>query len=264
MHLQRAKKTGLVVGLTACLALVGACRDQPTTAADLIVSGGDILTLGEPASVEAVAVRDGRILALGDRAEVDGFRGPDTADYDLAGRVLAPAFVDHHVHLLNLGFSLLYRADPSPTFVDLAGLDSLEEIGDRIEASAEVLPEGTWILGQSWSQGAWGASALPTREALSSAAPAHPVFLTRVDGHAGWVNDAALRAAGIDATTPDPPGGVIVRLPDGRPRGVLLERANELLRPSLPAPSPAQIRRMVATWSSMRAHRRSNEPLMAR
>ncbi len=242
MRLQHAKKTRLVV-LAACLALVGACADQPTTVADLIVSGGPILTLGEPATVEAVAIGDGRILALGDRDEVGAFRGPGTSDYDLAGRVLAPAFVDHHVHLLNLGFSLLYRAEPSPAFVDLAGLDSLAAIGDRIEASATALPEGAWILGQSWSQGAWGASALPSNEVLSTAAPAHPVFLTRVDGHAGWANDRALASAGIDGATPDPAGGVIRRAPDGTPSGVLLERANELVRPSLPEPTPAEIRR---------------------
>ncbi len=180
--------------------------DQPTTVADLIVSGGPILTLGEPATVEAIAVGDGRILAMGDRDEVARLRGPDTADYDLAGRVLAPAFVDHHVHLLNLGFALLYRAEPSPAFVDLAGLDSLAAIGDRIEASATALPEGAWILGQSWSQGAWGASALPTNEVLSTAAPAHPVFLTRVDGHAGWANERG-------------PGGSRNRRHDGRPSG---------------------------------------------
>ena len=243
MGLLRAKRTGLVVGLTAFLVLVGACGNQPTTVADLIVSGGPILTLGEPATVEAIAVGDGRILAMGDRDEVARLRGPDTADYDLAGRVLAPAFVDHHVHLLNLGFALLYRAEPSPAFIDLAGLDSLEAIGDRIEASATALPEGTWILGQSWSQGAWGASALPTNEVLSTAAPAHPVFLTRGDGHAGWANEEALADAGIDSATPDPAGGVIRRAPDGTPSGVLLERANELVRPLLPEPSPAEIRR---------------------
>ncbi len=243
MRLQRAKKSGLVVVLAACLALASACADQPTTVADLIVSGGPILTLAEPATVEAIAVGDGRVLALGNRSALEAFRGPGTADYDLAGRVLAPAFVDHHVHLLNLGFALLYRAEPSPAFVDLAGLDSLEAIGDRIEAGAGALPEGSWILGQSWSQGAWGASALPTNELLSTAAPANPVFLTRVDGHAGWANGEALAAAGIDGATADPPGGVIRRAADGTPSGVLLERANELLRPSLPEPSPAEIRR---------------------
>ena len=140
------------------------------------------------------------------------------------------------------GSRLLYRAEPSPTFVDLAGLGSLEAISDEVRTRATELPAGTWILGQSWSQGAWGATELPTHEALSAAAPEHPVFFTRVDGHAGWANNEALRAAGIDARTPDPPGGVIGRARDRSPDGVLLERANELLRPVLPEPSPDEIR----------------------
>ena len=103
--------------LAVCLALLGSCA-QPgddgapgQAAAGFIVSGGPILTLGEPAAVEAIAVGDGVILALGDRDSVEGLRGPDTVDLDLAGRVLVPAFVDHHVHLLNLGFALLNRAE---------------------------------------------------------------------------------------------------------------------------------------------------------
>jgi predicted amidohydrolase YtcJ len=250
MRLQRFKAFGWWLALVACLPLLSDCA-RPTAVvglpkpppAALVITGGRILTLGEPPAAEAIAVGEGRILAIGDRAEVERLRGPDTADYDLAGRVLAPAFIDHHVHLLNLGFALLYRAEPSPAFIDLAGLGSQSAIADEVRERATALPEGAWILGQSWSQGAWGASALPNDQALSTAAPDNPVFLTRVDGHAGWVNHEALRAAGIDAATPDPPGGVIRRNPDHTPSGVLLERANELLRPVLPEPSPAEIRR---------------------
>jgi predicted amidohydrolase YtcJ len=249
MQLRNAKKIGFSLGLLALLPLMSDCARPgeengtagPTTA-DLIFSGGRILTLGEPASIEAVAVGDGLILAMGDQATVERLRGPDTVDYHLAGGVLAPAFVDHHVHLLNLGLALLYRAEPSPTFIDLAESRSLEAIGEAVQERTTALAPGTWILGQSWSQGAWGASELPTHEVLSEAAPAHPVFLTRVDGHAGWANNEALRRSGIDAETPDPPGGVIRRAPDGGPNGVLLERANELLRSLLPEPSPAEIR----------------------
>jgi predicted amidohydrolase YtcJ len=219
------------------------CASPQTADASLIVSGGRILTLGDPESVEAIAVGGGRILAMGDLRTVDRFRGRDTVDFDLDGRVLAPAFADHHVHLLNLGLALLYRAEPSPTFVDLAGSVSLSMIGDRVGARTLALAPGTWVLGQGWSQGVWGSTELPTHEVLSMAAPDHPVFLTRVDGHAGWANEAALQAAGIDAATPDPPGGVIRRVADGRPSGVLLERAAELLRPLLPDPSPTEIRR---------------------
>ncbi len=249
MQLKDVKKFSIVSVLAVCLALLGSCARPgedgapEQTAASFIISGGPILTLGEPAAVEAIAIGDGVILAMGERESVEGLRGPDTVDLDLAGRVMVPAFVDHHVHLLNLGFSLLYRAEPSPTFVDLAKLGSLEAVSDEVRARAGELPDGTWILGQSWSQGAWGASELPTHEVLSTAAPGHPVFFTRVDGHAGWANSEALRAAGVDASTPDPPGGVIGRAPDRSPDGVLLERANELLRPVLPEPSPTEIRR---------------------
>jgi predicted amidohydrolase YtcJ len=244
MQPRYVKIIGSVLGLVACLSLLNGCaRPEPATKAELIVSGGRILTLAEPPTVEAIAVGGGVILAMGDRAKVGQLRGPATVDYVLAGRVLTPAFVDHHVHLLNLGFSLLYRAEPSPTFVDLAALGSLGAIADEVEARATVLPAGAWILGQSWSQGAWGASELPNNEVLSTAAPDNPVFFTRVDGHAGWANSKALGAAAIDAATPDPAGGVIKHNPDETPSGVLLERANELLRPLLPEPSPAEIRR---------------------
>ena len=225
-----------------CVSSVRAPEPAAQTA-DLIISGGRILTLGEPPSVEAIAVRDGRVLAMGDLETMGELQGPNTVGSDLAGRVLAPAFVDHHVHLLNLGLALLYRTEPSPTFIDLGGLNSLEAIGDQVRTRAISLPPDTWILGQSWSQGAWGAVQLPTNRVLSSAAPAHPVYLTRIDGHAGWANATAFAAAGIDAATPDPKGGRIIRDAGGEPSGVLLERANELLRPVLPEPSSVEVRR---------------------
>jgi predicted amidohydrolase YtcJ len=228
--------------LCGCVSSVEAPASATQTA-DLIISGGLVLTLGEPPSVEAVAVRDGRILAMGDLETVDELRGHATVDSDLTGRVLAPAFVDHHVHLLNLGLALLHRAKPSPTFIDLGGIATLEGIGDEVGRRAAVLPGDTWILGQGWSQGVWGSVQLPTHHILSAAAPAHPVYLTRVDAHAGWANASAFAAAGIDAATPDPPGGRIIRDADGDPSGVLLERATELLRPVLPESSPVEVRR---------------------
>jgi predicted amidohydrolase YtcJ len=246
---RRIMRTVLSVVLAASLQPLYGCVsafDRPATgqqAADLIISGGTILTLGEPATAGAIAVGNGRILALGDGATIEPLRGPGTIGYDLAGRVLAPAFIDHHVHLLNLGLALLYQVEPSPTFVDLGGLRSTAAIAEQVRARAAVLPSGTWILGQGWSQGAWGSGALPTHEILSAAAPNHPVFLTRIDAHAGWVNEEALRTAAIAAATPDPQGGTIRRMPDRSPSGVLLERANELLRPFVPEPSRAEVRR---------------------
>ena len=234
-----------VVMLAACGGGVGedpGGRD-PAAAASHIFTGGPILTLTDPPRVEAMAIGGGRILAAGSAREVAAYRGAETVDVDLGGRALAPAFVDHHVHLFNLGLALLYAERPSSTFIDLGGLDSPQRIAAAVGERAASLAPATWILGQGWSQGAWGGVALPDQAPLSAATPRNPVFLTRVDGHAGWANAAALRQAAIDRTTPDPAGGAIARRADGEPTGVLLERANEILRPFIPEPTDAEVRR---------------------
>ncbi len=209
-------------------------------AAEWIFSGGTILTLESDAStVEALAVADGRIIALGSRQRLEALRGPSTQSFDLTGRVLLPAFVDHHLHLLNMGTALLWADDAPPTFVDLSTLTSPTEIGARLAQQAASLPADTWILGQGWSQGAWGKGELPDHRELTAQVPRHPVFLTRVDAHAAWLNARALQMVGIDRNTPDPPGGSIRHQPDGEPSGVLLERAIEPVTALLPPPSDA-------------------------
>ncbi len=216
-------------------ALLAAGCGLATPEASLIVAGGDIVTLDpDRPRARALAVRGERILAVGDETEIARYRGRETVELALAGRAVVPGFVDHHVHLLNLGLSLLNAAEGERLFIDLSGLDR-ERIAARIAERAATTPRGTWILGKGWSQGAWGETALPSHEILTAAAPEHPVFLSRVDGHAGWVNAAALAAAGIDAQTPDPPGGAFLRSADGAPTGLLLERANEPVQELLPA-----------------------------
>jgi predicted amidohydrolase YtcJ len=231
------------------VALLAACAAPPAPegaegqAANWIFRDGPIVSLDGGPPVAALAVAGGRIGALGELDAVMAHRGPDTVVFDLDGRALAPAFVDHHVHLLNLGLSLLEAEAPSPAFIDLAGLASPEAIAAEVAARAARVPAGEWILGKGWSQGAWGAAELPDHAVLSAAAPDHPVFLARADGHAGWVNTAALGLAGIDGGTADPPGGAIRRRADRSPSGVLLERANELVRAWLPEPSDERVRR---------------------
>ncbi len=234
-----------LIALAVC-ALGGGCAETeepmpPPAEASIVFSGGPILTLDPAAPApEALAVGGGRVLAMGSLAEVERRRGPETVDFALAGRVLAPAFADHHVHLLNIGLALLYADEPPANFIDLGGL-TLEEIGARVAERAASLPAGGWILGQGWSQGVWGSTALPGHGPLSSAAPRHPVYLTRVDAHAGWANTRALAAAGLDASTQDPRGGSILRDSGGAPAGVLLERANEPLLRQVPEPSDEDV-----------------------
>jgi predicted amidohydrolase YtcJ len=202
----------------------------------------------------AIAVADGRIVALGGEREVDAWCGPETVVVELDGKVLAPSFVDHHVHLLNLGISLEYAVLRPESFIDIAASPTRQDLAAAISAAARAQPPGSWIVGKGWSQGAWGEVELPDHRLLTDSAPGHPVYLTRVDGHAGWTNEMGLRLAGIDAGTPDPPGGAVRRFADGTPTGVLLERANELLLPLVPQPSDEEVRR---------AFRRAAEALAA-
>lgn len=228
-----------IVAWLAC----GTPAEVPKSMASHLFHGGRILTLaGEPSEPTSLAVADGRIVALGSDEEVENWRGPETVVVDLAGKVLAPSFVDHHVHLLNIGISLLYAKEPPPNFIDVTAFPSREALGEEVARRAAALEPGSWIVGKGWSQGAWGSQDLPTDDMLTRSAPGNPVYLTRVDAHAGWLNALGLKLAEIGPTTPDPPGGALRRHAGGQPTGVLLERANELVLPLIPEPSDGQIR----------------------
>ncbi len=204
-------------------------RAPDPTAPDLVVSGASVITPGMPdPGATAVSIRGDRVVAL--------TASPGGEHLDSPGSVILPGLVDHHIHLLNVGLWLLNDRDQGVRFLDLTSVQSLEEVARLVRARAERLPAGTWITGSGWSQAAWGTGRLPAAGILDAASPDHPVYLARVDGHAGWVNHATMRAAGITDRTPDPGGGRIVRDAAGHATGILLERANELVAPLLPQP----------------------------
>lgn len=206
----------------------------PPPAADLVLSGGRIVTL-DPArpEAEALAVAGGRVLATGSAAEIAPRIGTATRVVDLAGRLAIPGFVDSHAHLHGLGRAHLQLA--------LASAQSWEEIVARVAEAAAATPEGEWILGRGWHQEKWSAppspavEGFPVHAALSRASPKHPVLLVHASGHAGFANALALARAGIDAATPDPPGGEILRDAAGNPTGLLRESAEELVQRAIAA-----------------------------
>lgn len=177
----------------------------------------------------AVALRAGRIRAVGDDDEIRALAGPGDEVVDLQGRRVLPGFHDCHVHYQDwsLGLEQLKLAD--------AG--SLEELRQGVAARARELPAGSWILGQGWDETHWDVARTPVAADLDDVAPHHPVALWRSDLHLAVCNAAALRAAGIDANTPDPPGGIIDRDAEGRPAGGLRERAIDLLTAVIPPPT---------------------------
>jgi predicted amidohydrolase YtcJ len=176
-----------------------------------------------------MAIRMGRIQFVGSERGALTYRGPQTRTYDAAGRTIIPGIADAHVHLLGLGIALLT--------VDLRGTRSLDEVVDRIAAKARALPPGSWITGRGWDQNDWPDTRLPTHERLSRAVPNHPVFVTRVDGHAAFANAAAVRIAEVSSSTRDPDGGRLERSTSGEPTGVFVDRAMALVSRRIPPPS---------------------------
>ncbi|WP_239804434.1 amidohydrolase [Croceicoccus hydrothermalis] len=172
---------------------------------------------------------DGRVARL----YREGERLPREVDYRLdgEGRVLMPSFVDAHLHVAGLGLATLT--------LDLSDTNSLAEAQQRIAAYAADNPDRAWIIGRGWNQERWGLGRFPTAADLDAAVADRPVWLERVDGHAGWANTAAMRAAGVDADTPDPDGGRIERIAGGKmPAGVFVDGASALIDKARPSIRP--------------------------
>lgn len=212
-----------------------AAQQQP---ADLVVTNGRIYTAdGARPVVDAMAIRGGRVVFVGDRAGARALTGPATQVLDLQGRTAIPGMTDAHAHVTGLGVSLRN--------VDLVGTTSYEQVIARVVERARSTPKGEWILGRGWDQNDWGDTRWPSHEALSRAVPDHPVFLERVDGHAGLVNALAMQRAGLAKTTKDPSGGEIIRDAQGNPAGVLVDNAQGLVERSIPALSRAQLKESI-------------------
>ncbi|MEM1430310.1 MAG: amidohydrolase [Pseudomonadota bacterium] len=196
--------------------------------ADTIYEGGPILTMedAEPRA-EALAVQDGRILALGTREEMLALAGDATDVVDLEGRALIPGFVDSHGHVMMGGLQALSAnllAPPDGSVTDIASLQQV--LRDWMEANTNVVDEVGLIIGFGYDQSQLAELCHPTRADLDAISTEVPVYLVHQSGHFGAANSAALAAAGFTADTADPPGGIIRRLPDGSPDGVLEETAH--------------------------------------
>ena len=227
-------------GLAAAILVLGALvparlpAQQPASA-DLILTGGRIYTVDENRPVaEAMAVAGGKVLFVGSERGALVHRGAATRVVDLDGRTVIPGMIDAHVHLLNLGTALRN--------VNLVGTRSYDEVIARVVERARQLPAGAWVIGRGWDQNDWGDTRFPTHDALSRAVPNNPVVLTRIDGHATLVNEAAMRAANLTAATPDPSGGKIERGPGNAPTGVLVDRAMAIVNARAPVPPRDEVR----------------------
>jgi predicted amidohydrolase YtcJ len=200
---------------------------------DLVLHNGRIYTLDAHETVaQAAAVKAGRILALGSDAEMERLTGPGTRRVDLRGRAAIPGLFDSHVHMLEVGTKL--------SWLRLDECRSPEEMMELVRARAKTTPPGQWIIGQGWNEANFDGR-LPTGRDIDSATSQHPVVLMRFF-NTDVVNSYALRLAGIDRRTPDPPMGKIEHHADGEPNGLLRASAKSLVQRLIPKPTLEQIK----------------------
>ncbi|MFV8749819.1 amidohydrolase [Nannocystaceae bacterium ST9] len=227
-----ASRRRFVQGM-AGLSLFGlGCRPRSRSSghADTLILGR-IHTLTPGINPDALAIREGVIQAIGRADELAELRGPATRVIELGEGAALPGLTDAHAHLIGLG--------QSREVVDLRGAASLAEVVQRLRDAA---PREGWIVGRGWDQNLWG-GAMPTRAVLDEAFGERPVWLRRVDGHAGWANGPTLELAGIDAGSVAPEGGEILRDERGQPTGVLIDAAMD----RIPEPTPSEAD--VARWA---------------
>ena len=203
----------------------------PAPPSDALLIHGGIAWIGAaqtPTPDSAIVVRKGRIEFVGTLAEAET-RAPGARKLDATGMTVLPGLVDSHAHVDGLGAAL--------DTVDLMGTKSVEEVVARVAEHAKSVPAGSWITGRGWDQNDWTVREYPTAALLDAAVPDHPVWVSRVDGHASLANSAAIKLAGVDATTKDPDGGRILRDASGAPSGVFIDNAETLVERVISEPS---------------------------
>jgi predicted amidohydrolase YtcJ len=212
-------------GLCLAILIPCACLAQP---AGLVLRNGKIVT-GESAQPEAqaLAASGGKITAIGSNREMQRYIGPATRVIDLDNRLAIPGFIDAHAHFTGVGESKM--------ILNLRDARNFDEIVAMVAAAAREAKPGEWILGRGWHQAKWDRApepnvrGFPLNAELTKASPHNPVLLEHASGHASFVNGEALRLAGVDRNTPDPPGGQILKDSQGNPTGLLNERAQVLV-----------------------------------
>ena len=209
--------------LFVCLSI-----SPPASAADLLIDNINGYTLDSAGALqrfEALLVDDGKVVATGARAAM-AERADGARVVDGQGRTLLPGLIDAHAHVMGLGTMRMQA--------DLGATKTLDEALATVTAFAAANADSAWIVGRGWNQAVWQLGRFPTAQELDAAIGDRPVWLERVDGHAAWANSAAMKRAGVDMSTKDPAGGRIERDAEGRPTGVFVDGAMELVARRIP------------------------------
>lgn len=205
--------------------LTTACQEEDPSTTVFENVKGYTFSNGELITFSSLAFEDGKVLKTVEEGSLaDEFANAEVIDG--AGKVMLPGLIDAHGHVMGLGFQELD--------VNVAGVESLDETLQMIGSYAEEYPDRQWVLGRGWNHTRWDINRFPTAEELDQVVNDRPVWLRRVDGHAGWANTKAMEAAGITKDTQDPQGGKIIRDADGNPTGVFVDAAMGLIGGEVP------------------------------
>ncbi len=218
----------IIVGLFIFSFLLFSCNSKQN--ADLIVHHGLVYTVNETFdTAQAFAVKDGKILAVGNNDDILNSYAANE-QVDAQGQAIYPGFIDAHAHFYRYGLGL--------QTVDLVGTESWSEIVEKVAQFAKNNPDA-WIIGRGWDQNDWAVKEFPTKAQLDSLLPDKPVLLTRIDGHAAIVNQAALDKAGLKAGKTLTGGTVEVK--NGKLTGILIDNAIDLVANKIPAPTATMV-----------------------
>ena len=219
-----------------CLAWLMGCgaAEPQLLPADLVLRGGVVITVDpDNGDQQAVAISGHRIVAVGTDTTIARYIGSETEVIELNGRTIIPGLIEGHGHFLGLG-----RAQQ---VLDLTTAESFADVVTQVAVAVDAAEPGAWIFGMGWHQDKWRVGdetlveGVPINATLNAISPDNPVLLGHASGHAAYANAAALAAAGITASTPDPAGGTIVRDQMGHATGLLRETAQRLVQTAVAA-----------------------------
>lgn len=230
----------LISTVAVTLAVITGCDANK---ADLVLKNGKIVTVDDSnPEVQALAAKDGNIIALGSDTDIEEYVGFNTNVIDLEGMTAIPGLIEGHGHFMGVG-----NANLQLKLMDVTNWDEIISMVEQAVAQAEP---GELIRGRGWHQEKWdkipepNVDGLPFHHSLSAVSPDNPVILRHASGHATYANAKAMELSGIDANTPDPSGGEIVRDSDGNPIGAFRENSSRLLGPAQEGAIPADPRRV--------------------
>ncbi|WP_350544534.1 amidohydrolase [Pseudoalteromonas sp. 5-MNA-CIBAN-0065] len=214
--------------LLACLC-AGSSLAVAQTKVIYNANGYTPLYKGEVQQFSTLVIKNGKVVKLGGDTLKNSF--PDAKLIDAHGNTLLPGLIDAHGHIIGLGNNL--------SQLDLRGALSIDEVTNKLKVFANN--KQGWIIGRGWNQELWQKKQFPTAADLDKVVSDRPIVLSRIDGHAIWVNSKALELAGITANTQSPEGGEIIKDEFGNPTGIFVDKAESLIKQFMPKPSKQTI-----------------------